>query len=70
MFHKNNNIPEIRFIRFIEDLAMATGYMSQVKLIEGLATALGFLCSKVLFFFMSGNTKNEISIFCYKYNLT
>lgn len=61
----------ICFIRYIEDLATATGYMSQIKLIEGLSIFAGFFGSKVIFFFMSGNVKKFIFCFtfCYiKYN--
>ncbi|XP_077266792.1 major facilitator superfamily domain-containing protein 6-like [Temnothorax americanus] len=55
------------FFWYIEDLAMETGYMSQVKLIQGLTTCIGFLCSKVIFFFMSGNILKR---FGYGYTLT
>ncbi|XP_011706693.1 PREDICTED: major facilitator superfamily domain-containing protein 6-like, partial [Wasmannia auropunctata] len=52
---------------YIEDLAMATGYMGQVKLIEGLTMSTAFIGSKVIFFFMSGKILEK---FGYGYTLT
>ncbi|XP_025074837.1 uncharacterized protein LOC105430126 [Pogonomyrmex barbatus] len=55
------------FIRYVEDLAMMTGYMSEVKLIEGLIVAAAFLGSKIIFFFMAGKILRK---FGYGYTLT
>ncbi|KYN05806.1 Major facilitator superfamily domain-containing protein 6 [Cyphomyrmex costatus] len=52
---------------YIEDLAMATGYMGQVKIIEGVTTLTSFFGSKVIFFFMSGELLKK---FGYGYTLT
>ncbi|XP_011861775.1 PREDICTED: uncharacterized protein LOC105558607 isoform X2 [Vollenhovia emeryi] len=52
---------------YMEDLAMTTGYMSQIKLIEGLTLCTGFLGSKVIFFFISGRILKKLG---YGYTLT
>ncbi|KAL6262571.1 hypothetical protein P5V15_005363 [Pogonomyrmex californicus] len=52
---------------YVEDLAMVTGYMSEVKLIEGLIVAAAFLGSKIIFFFMAGKILTK---FGYGYTLT
>ncbi|XP_011861711.1 PREDICTED: major facilitator superfamily domain-containing protein 6-like protein B [Vollenhovia emeryi] len=52
---------------YMEDLATETGYMSQIKLIEGLTICAGFLGSKVIFFFISGNILKKLG---YGYTLT
>ncbi|XP_070519204.1 major facilitator superfamily domain-containing protein 6-like isoform X2 [Cardiocondyla obscurior] len=51
----------------IEDLAMATGNMNKVKLIQGLTISAAFLGSKVIFFFMSGKILKK---FGYGYTIT
>ncbi|EGI63269.1 Major facilitator superfamily domain-containing protein 6 [Acromyrmex echinatior] len=51
---------------YIEDLAMATGYMKKVKLIEGLTLSSGLL-GKVISYFMSGKILEK---FGYDYTLT
>lgn len=42
------------FIRYLEDLAMATGYMGEIKLIEGLIVAAETLGGEIIFFSLSG----------------
>lgn len=43
------------FTRYLEDLAMATGYMSEIKLIEGLTVAAETLGGEIICFSFSGN---------------
>lgn len=40
--------------RYLEDLAVATGYVDKVKLIEGLTIAAKCF-SEIMFFYLSGN---------------
>ncbi|KYN05807.1 PREDICTED: uncharacterized protein LOC108771338 [Cyphomyrmex costatus] len=51
---------------YIEDVAMATGYMKKIKLIEGLTLSTGLL-GKVISYFMSGKILEK---FGYDYTLT
>lgn len=44
------------FNRYLEDLALATGYMNEIKLIEGLIVAAETLGGEVIFFSLSGIT--------------
>lgn len=42
------------FNRYLEDLAVATGHMNEIKLIEGLIVAAETLGGEVIFFSLSG----------------
>lgn len=53
----------ISFTRYLEDLAMATGYMSEIKLIEGLTTAAETLGGEIIFFSLSGNVYLVFTLF-------
>lgn len=62
MYHQVANIKLIIFniiysIRYLEDLAMATGHMREIKLIEGLTVAAETLGGEIIFFSLSGNVK-------------
>ncbi|XP_032675202.1 major facilitator superfamily domain-containing protein 6 [Odontomachus brunneus] len=52
---------------YLEDLAMATGYMSEIKLIEGLTTAAETLGGEIIFFSLSGKILKK---FGYGYTFT
>ncbi|KAG7200607.1 hypothetical protein KM043_001165 [Ampulex compressa] len=52
---------------YLEDLAMATGYMGEIKLIEGLTVAAETLGGEVIFFSLSGKILKK---FGYGYSFT
>lgn len=52
---------------YLEDLAMATGYMSEIKLIEGLIVAAQTLGGEIIFFSLSGKILKK---FGYGYTFT
>lgn len=52
---------------YLEDLAMATGYMDEIKLIEGLTVAAETLGSEIIFFSLSGKILKK---FGYGYTFT
>jgi len=51
------------FTRYLEDLAMTTGYMGQIKLIEGLIVAAETLGGEIIFFSLSGKKYSRITKF-------
>lgn len=48
--------------RYLEDLAIATGHMGQIKLIEGLIVASETLGGEVIFFSLSGTYKTLVKV--------
>lgn len=49
---------------YLEDLAIATGYMGEIKLIEGLTVAAQTLGSEVIFFSLSGKILKKFGYGC------
>ncbi|XP_011868134.1 PREDICTED: uncharacterized protein LOC105562158 isoform X2 [Vollenhovia emeryi] len=72
-----NSILSIFLFWYLEDLAIETGYMSNIKLIEGLIVAMQTFGSEILFFFISGKILQKLgysytiifSLICYALRL-
>lgn len=45
---------DLLYCRYLEDLAMMTGHMGEIKLIEGLIVAAQTLGGEIIFFSLSG----------------
>lgn len=50
------------FPRYLEDLAMMTGYMGEIKSIEGLIVAAETLGGETIFFSLSGKKSNIFAL--------
>lgn len=48
--------------RYLEDLAMMTGYMGEIKSIEGLIVAAETLGGETIFFSLSGKKSNIFAL--------